>query len=74
MTLSEMTETLNREGFRVTPAQISYARISGRLGPVGFDGAGNAIFDCGHLARMKMYLSRPRPRGRRPREAVGALI
>ena len=69
MTISELWEVLRREGFEASTRQIRYALLTGRLGSVSKDGAGNYKYNRGHLQRMRSYLQSPRRRGRKPRWA-----
>ena len=66
MVLSQMLGVVRSKGRDVTPSQVFYARLTGRLGNVPIDGVGNYRFDDGHVERMLRYLDSPRKRGRKP--------
>lgn len=66
MTISELIENLKADGVRASKSQIDYAVRTGRIGRVGFDGAGNRKFSRRHIEALRRYVDAPRGRGRPP--------
>ena len=64
MTLSEFLSCLDSRGNNPSVGVVRYAIMSGKLGQIPKDGAGNNSFDQIHVERMESYLASPRRRGR----------
>ena len=70
MVLSDFMRLLREDGQSATSGNVQYAFLTGKLGEVEVDGAGNRIFTMRHVAAMREYLASPRRPGRKTPERM----